>query len=145
VTGSLYQDGALQVKAYRLLQAQVYGFLEDFGLNPTQWFVLGYIQEHKKGVRLTEIAELLSVETPLITMLADKLEEQGLLKRTAHPTDGRAKLLVLTKKGGNLLPKVEQKVRAGLNEVLMGVNESELATYHKVLRTIIANTQRFNR
>ena len=142
MTQSLYRDGALQVKAYRLLQAQVYGFLEDFGLNPTQWFVLGYLQEHKKGVRLTEIATLLSVETPLITMMADKLEEQGLVKRTTHPTDGRAKLLILTPKGSALLPKIEQQVREGLNRILQGLSQSELQTYQKVLKTIIANTQR---
>jgi len=141
VTQSLYREGALQVKAYRLLQAQVYGFLEDFGLNPTQWFVLGYLQEHKKGVRLTEIATLLSVETPLITMMADKLEEQGLVKRTTHPTDGRAKLLIITPKGSALLPKIEQRVRAGLDRVLYGVTDSELLTYQKVLKTIISNTQ----
>jgi DNA-binding MarR family transcriptional regulator len=142
LTQSLYQDGALQVKAYRLLQAHVYGSLEGFGINPTQWFVLGYIQEHKKGVRLTEVATLLSVETPLITMMADKLEQQGLVKRTSHPTDGRAKLLVLTQKGTDLLPKIEQQVREGLAAVLKGVSGAELITYQKVLKTIIANTER---
>lgn len=141
MTQSLYQDGALQVKAYRLLQAQVYGCLEDFGLNPTQWFVLGYIQEHKKGVRLTEIATILGVETPLITMMADKLEKLELVKRTTHPTDGRAKLLVLTKKGATLLPKIEQEVRKGLDRMLHGLTDADLQTYHKVLKTIIINSE----
>ncbi|MEO3872099.1 MarR family transcriptional regulator [Nonomuraea sp. B12E4] len=33
------------------------------------------------------------------TFIVDKLERQGLIERRAHPTDRRAKLLVLTAEG----------------------------------------------
>jgi DNA-binding MarR family transcriptional regulator len=66
----------------------------------------------------------------------------GYVQRTSHPTDGRAKLLILTDKGAQVLPQIEKQVRSGLAKVLDGVTDKELITYQKVLKAIITNTQR---
>lgn len=48
---------------------------------------------------LTELADLLGVAKQSAIKVVDEMERRGLLVRTAHPTDRRAKVLQLTPKG----------------------------------------------
>lgn len=134
-----YKSGILQVKAYRILQMKVSQTLGTFQLNPTEWSIIGITFESSNGIRLTEIATLLNVETALITILVNKLERKKLVERYPHPTDKRAKLLLLTQKGKHLIPRVEEKLKEEMHLLLTGISEAELNTYRKVLETIIAN------
>ena len=138
--GTSYFSGILQVKAYRVLQHNVSLEVKKFGLNPTQWFILGQIKE-QNGVRAVDIAALLRVEAPLITNLTDDLVDSGLIKKVADSGDKRAKLLELTPKGAKLIPQVEKSLQAKLNDLLKGINDSELKTYQKVLEAIVKNGQ----
>ncbi|MEV5554855.1 MarR family transcriptional regulator [Nonomuraea wenchangensis] len=51
---------------------------------------------------MRELAERMSCEPSNATFIVDKLEKQGLIERRAHPTDRRAKQLVLTPEGDAL-------------------------------------------
>lgn len=134
-----YTSGILQVKAYRILQAHVSEKLNLFQLNSTEWSILGLIFENKNGIRHAEIAKILNVETPLVTMMVNGLEEKKLVERLNHPKDKRAKLLFLTPKGKNLIPEVESSLRETLSKILQGISPEELMTYRKVLETIVNN------
>jgi DNA-binding MarR family transcriptional regulator len=48
---------------------------------------------------LRDIAEANGVDAPYATVIVDKLESRGLVRRTAHPDDNRRKLVVLTAAG----------------------------------------------
>jgi DNA-binding MarR family transcriptional regulator len=48
---------------------------------------------------LRALAERLSADPPYVTLIVDDLEERGLVQRTPHPEDRRAKLVQLTKTG----------------------------------------------
>ena len=45
---------------------------------------------------LRELAEQLEADPPYVTLIVDDLEERGLVQRTPHPEDRRAKLVQLT-------------------------------------------------
>ncbi len=139
MTFPTYKSGVLQVKAYRILQMRVSQILGRFQLNPTEWSILGITFENSNGIRLTEIAALLNVETALITILVNELEQKKLVERHPHPKDKRAKLLLITHKGKHLIPRVEEKVKEELDILLKGITTSELNTYRMVLQTIISN------
>ncbi len=49
--------------------------------------------------RMSELAENLGLTARTITTSVDALEREGLLRRSAHPTDRRATLVELTPKG----------------------------------------------
>jgi DNA-binding MarR family transcriptional regulator len=59
--------------------------------------VFGNIQAD--GTRLTDLAAWAGMTRPSMAELVDDLEAQGLLERRPDPTDGRAKLVVLTASG----------------------------------------------
>jgi DNA-binding MarR family transcriptional regulator len=48
---------------------------------------------------LSELAEQLAADRPYVTLIVDGLEERGLVQRTPHPEDRRAKVVQLTAAG----------------------------------------------
>ncbi|MFC4908330.1 MarR family winged helix-turn-helix transcriptional regulator [Actinomadura gamaensis] len=57
------------------------------------------LREMTGPMTMRELAERMSCEPSNATFVIDKLEKQGLVERRAHPTDRRAKHLVLTAEG----------------------------------------------
>jgi DNA-binding MarR family transcriptional regulator len=51
---------------------------------------------HSGGMRLTDLAEAAGISKQAMAELVDDLEAHGYLERTPDPTDGRAKLLMMT-------------------------------------------------
>ncbi|MFC0598455.1 MarR family winged helix-turn-helix transcriptional regulator [Streptomyces palmae] len=60
------------------------------------------LREMTGPMTMRELAGRMSCEPSNATFVIDKLEKQGLVERRAHPTDRRAKHLVLTAEGGEL-------------------------------------------
>ena len=68
------------------------------------------LREMSGPLTMRELAERMSCEPSNATFVVDKLEKQGLVERRAHPTDRRARHLVLTPDG--------EQLRARLLELL---------------------------
>lgn len=60
------------------------------------------LREMSGPMTMRELAERMSCEPSNTTFVVDKLEGQGLVERHPHPTDRRAKHLVLTAEGAAL-------------------------------------------
>ncbi|MFJ6215974.1 MarR family winged helix-turn-helix transcriptional regulator [Streptomyces sp. NPDC092296] len=60
------------------------------------------LREMTGPMTMRELAERMSCEPSNVTFVVDKLEKQGLVERRAHPTDRRARQLVLTAEGSAL-------------------------------------------
>lgn len=60
------------------------------------------LREMSGPMTMRELAERMSCEPSNTTFVIDKLEKQGLVERHPHPTDRRAKHLVLTAEGAAL-------------------------------------------
>jgi DNA-binding MarR family transcriptional regulator len=53
----------------------------------------------ERAMRMTELATALNVTQRRITALVDALEDDGLVERQPHPTDGRSTVIRLTAQG----------------------------------------------
>ncbi|GAC1500857.1 MAG: hypothetical protein NVS1B10_04730 [Candidatus Saccharimonadales bacterium] len=133
-----YEIGLLQVTSNRALQAGVRRVLNEFSLNAMHWFMLGQISSHEQ-IKASDLAKLLDVDAPLITMMADALIAKDLTRRVKHPDDGRAKLLILTIKGQTTVALIEGQLEKSMRTLMVGLTEKEMATYAKVLKTTISN------
>jgi MarR family transcriptional regulator, organic hydroperoxide resistance regulator len=60
------------------------------------------LRELSGPMTMRELAERMSCEPSNATFVVDKLEKQRLVERGAHPTDRRAKQLILTAEGNAL-------------------------------------------
>lgn len=78
------------------------------------------LRELTGPMTMRELAERMSCEPSNATFVVDKLENQNLIERRAHPTDRRARQLVLTPKGDALRERLldllaQDSPLAGLN------------------------------
>lgn len=132
-----YKSALLQIVAYKKLQSKVNATLKYYDLNTTQWIILGELYEHRKGLRTTDLANILHVEVPLITIVTQPLVRRRHITVEAHIEDKRAKLLKLTRTARHLVEQIESNVRMQLSKALRSISPEELTVYFKVLRTII--------
>lgn len=78
------------------LDVHVRRVAEQMGLTPTQVIAL---RELSEPITARELAGRMSCEPSNATFVLDRLEEQGLIERRPHPSDRRAKQIVLTEAG----------------------------------------------
>jgi len=87
-------------EAADLLAEELYPRLEQAGygdIREAHGCVFGHIPAD--GARLTQLAEAAQLTKQAVGEVASDLEHLGYLERAPDPTDGRAKILVLTPKG----------------------------------------------
>ncbi|WP_116102599.1 MarR family winged helix-turn-helix transcriptional regulator [Amycolatopsis thermalba] len=80
----------------RRLDVQVRRVGEEVGLTPAQVVAL---RELSEPITARELASRMSCEASNATFVIDRLEDQGLVGLRHHPTDRRAKEIVLTDAG----------------------------------------------
>ena len=85
----------------KLLGDQVAERLQDFGLQWWQYDVLSALRRQGKPYRMaaTELAEASMLTSGAMTNRIDRLEEEGLVRRSHDPADRRRVLVELTRKG----------------------------------------------
>lgn len=78
--------------------------------------------------RITELATEERVTQPAITLLVNRLEERGWVKRVPDPSDGRAVLVSLTPVGEETLEQLRAEYRALLHEEMAMLDDDEVET-----------------
>lgn len=71
-------------------------------------FPLFYFLMQNEEASIMEISEQLKLSHPAIILIAKVLEKKGLIVSAKSKDDGRKRLLKLTKKGHDLVPKLQQ-------------------------------------
>jgi DNA-binding MarR family transcriptional regulator len=71
------------------------------------WFPVFYILSKQQNIPLIDIAEQLEVSHSAVSQLVTGLKKKGLVKTAPCPDDGRRQLVMLSKKGEELLHQVQ--------------------------------------
>jgi DNA-binding MarR family transcriptional regulator len=79
-------------------------YIGEFGLTPNDARALSSLAP-KSGRTMGSLAEEWKCDASTATWIVDRLETKGLVRRQAHPTDRRVKLVVLTPHGARLKAK----------------------------------------
>ena len=88
------------VRAQQILQARIDEVLKPFELTFARFELLVLLHFSRAGsLPMNTIGQRLQVHPTSVTSAVDRLERQELVRRTPHPTDGRAKLVHLTDLG----------------------------------------------
>jgi DNA-binding MarR family transcriptional regulator len=95
----------------------------------------------ERGPRsLSELAQDMGIDAPATTVLINALEERGLVKREAHPTDRRAKQVSLTAAGRRMLAVVAS-ITDQPPSALTGLPQAELAALRRTLEKLVSLPQ----
>ncbi len=89
----------------------------------------------RRPMSMRELADALGIDPPNATVIVDGLEAQGLVRRTPHPTDRRARVVEATRKGKDLARKAEA-ILATPPAALTGLSPEDLETLRSILASI---------
>lgn len=136
---STYHVGLIQARGYRALKQHMTAGLKEFDIAPIEWGLLGVLYEHKneEGVRMMDLAEMLGITAPFVTMMVDRLEEKKIIFRDNATDDRRVKYVALTKEGIVFVKKVEPILRDHMGILIAGAKPTDLLAYVRVLDRII--------
>lgn len=103
-----------------------------------QFVLLGTIND-KKEITQQDLSLLLKKDKSGILRLTDELERKKLVVRIPQSSDRRKKILILTKKGGEILNQVLEIEANVIEQLLQGITEQELNIFSNVLSKIQKN------
>jgi MarR family transcriptional regulator, transcriptional regulator for hemolysin len=114
--------------------------MKPLGITRSQWWVLSQLSRHPDtGILQTELARDLDVGKVSVGGLIDRLEANGYVVREPDKTDRRAKRIVVTKSGRQIL---KQMVSVGhtLNKIILdGVGVADIEATEKALTRMKEN------
>lgn len=85
-------------------------------LVPSHGYILAVLYQHKK-LTMKEIAQKINRTKPTVTVLVNKLEKLGFVKREKSSEDSRLTYILTTQKGDEFKP-VFEKISEDLNKML---------------------------
>jgi DNA-binding MarR family transcriptional regulator len=87
----------------------------------------------RRPMSMGELAAMLGIDPPNASVLVADMESQGLVSRRPHPTDGRAKLVEVTRKGREIARRADA-ILAAPPAGLSALSAEELETLRELLR-----------
>jgi DNA-binding MarR family transcriptional regulator len=100
-------------RAHQILLGRINGALVPFGLNFSRFEALVLLTFSRTGaLPLGKMGMRLQVHPTSVTNTIDRLERDGLVRRIAHPTDGRTTLAELTDDGRTLVSDAQEALSA---------------------------------
>jgi DNA-binding MarR family transcriptional regulator len=115
------------------------GFSE---VRPAHNVVLAQAAASASGARITAMADRAGVTKQAVTLMVDHLEAGGYVVRVPDPSDRRAKLVVLTERGGaaaEVSRRAAEEIERGWAQLLGAERLTELKT---TLADLIAGLER---
>jgi DNA-binding MarR family transcriptional regulator len=82
------------------------------------------------------LAQHLGIDRTVMTYLLDDLESAGLIERRPDPADRRARHVVATHKGAELLATLDDRLESAETHLLAPLDEGERATFRSQVRLI---------
>jgi DNA-binding MarR family transcriptional regulator len=121
------------MRTQQILLARIDAVLKGFDLTFARFELLTLLSFTRTGaLPMAKVSERLQVHPTSVTNAVDRLEAAGLVRRVAHPTDGRATLVEVTKAG----KERAQAAAHGLNAAVFerpGFTTTELEDLNRML------------
>jgi DNA-binding MarR family transcriptional regulator len=86
--------------------------------------------------RVTELAELEGLAQPTVTILINRLEQRGWVKRERLPDDGRVVMVAIKEAGTVVLETFRDQFAAALRTDLEQLPDEQLAALHAATETL---------
>lgn len=121
------------MRAQQIVLAAVDGALRPFGLTFARYEGLVLLLFSRRGtLPLGIMGQRLMIHPASVTNIIDRLEDQGLVRRSPHPTDGRTTLAEITDAGRTLVVEAT----AAVNAVAFGLgalDEDDLRDLQRII------------
>jgi len=139
---SIMQFSKLMREVFRIIKKRIGDTNEDdLKITPEQIGLLHAISIKDEDVIQKDMAEIMGEDKSAILRLIDSLEEKELIRRVVDKNDRRKNYLMVTKQGERALKSYLDIVYGIIDELELGIAESDLITYKKVLTKVMSNAE----
>jgi len=90
----------------------------------------------RRPMSMGELAAALGIDKPNATTVVDELEARGLVTRTTHPTDRRAKVVAATEEGMLLAGRADEIIGTP-PDALGGLDRASLQSLRGILKPVV--------
>ena len=114
------------LKVVRGMEHQVRDNLRrDFETTLPRFDVLSALSRHPKGLKMSQLSDVLRVSNGNVTGIADRLGDEGLVERVPVPGDRRAMLLRITATGEAEFARQAKAHEGWINDMLQDVSAQD--------------------
>ncbi len=132
-----YQAVIAQSRAFRALRTFMSTTLLRHNLTMTQWLMLGMIVDAKEaGVRVSDLADVLGVEMPVVTNLVNRAEQAGQIRRVADDTDKRSRRIVVTPEFAECICAIEGELQHEAQQWMCGLSRQDMDGYFAIVEAL---------
>ncbi len=118
--------------------------LEREGLTPLVYAIMADLQE-RPGSGQRELANRLGIDPVSVGQMIDSLEAEGLVDKRVHPSDRRARVLRLTRRGAEVRRRLRPSLLAAQERLLTPLSPIERTALLSMLARVIAANQSYAR
>jgi DNA-binding MarR family transcriptional regulator len=138
-------DEALQTVARSITQVRLHERLlrlAGLRLDRAGATLLFKLSAKGDSLRVTDLAEILGVDTPTVSRKVQQLERDGMVVRRTDPDDGRASRIRLTPSGRRTIERVRRARRTWLEQLLEDWDDDDLSTLADLLSHFAEDLER---
>ncbi len=138
-------DEALQTVARSITQVRLHERLLQLAgvrLDRAGATLLFKLSAKGDSLRVTDLAEILGVDTPTVTRKVQQLERQGMVVRQTDPDDRRASRIRLTPDGRRTIERVRRARRSWLEQLLQNWEDDDLSALADLLSRFAEDLER---
>src|SRR5438552_16733268 len=125
----------VMMKAFRTLERLATRSIESAEVGLSDFAVLEMLL-HKGPQPVNEIGRRVELTSGAITTAVDRLESRGLVRREAHPSDRRARIVRLTAAGEKQAAESFAGHKAAMDLASSGLSKTERATLIELLKKL---------
>jgi MarR family transcriptional regulator, organic hydroperoxide resistance regulator len=112
-----------------------HAFEREVGLSTATWFLLSMLIE-EDGISQGEVSHRFEVDPSRITRLAQRLQDEGLLRRKRDPEDNRVVRLYITEAGRLLIEHCQERRERFESRFRREFSTEELAEFRRALGVV---------
>ena len=112
-----------------------HAFEREVGLSAATWFLLSMLIE-EDGISQGEVSHRFEVDPSRITRLAQRLQDEGLLRRERDPEDNRVVRLYITEEGRLLVEDCQERRERFESRFRREFSPEELAEFRRALGVV---------
>jgi MarR family transcriptional regulator, organic hydroperoxide resistance regulator len=112
-----------------------HAFEREVGLSTATWFLLSMLLE-EDGISQGEVSHRFEVDPSRVTRLAQRLQDEGLLRRERYPQDNRVVRLYITEEGRLLIEDCQERRERFESRSRREFSTEELAEFRRALGVV---------
>ncbi len=125
---------------FKVVQAHSKFVEKECGLSSAKLWMLSELHSNP-GIKVSQLANSLSIHPSTCSNMLDKLEEEGFVARQRSKKDQRAVHLSMTDKGNHLIHKAPQPTQGKLSGALESLSDESLLLLEKGLDELVQALQ----